>query len=177
MSRLRLSCPICHELELIVQTFRISSVIVPDVPDVVRDSPHLCVLAHLIQFFNRSRSGRKTQNDRAAALVESLPDHSDVGSAVRTTADAVHLNKINTPSGIEFSDGIVISLGLWLGRVRAKIVEVPGTGVGNICARIGCRGRSFDWYFVHDRLLGNTAQNVDTKLEHMSELQSHSFIS
>src|SRR5579863_328452 len=97
-------------LELVAKSFGIWAVIVPDVPNVVGDPPHLRVLPHLVELLHRRRARRKAKHDGSASLVQRLPDHANVVALIRMAADAIHFDQVNSPSRVQAGDGVVIGL-------------------------------------------------------------------
>ena len=73
----------------------------PSIPVIVGDAPHLRVLGHLGRVFHFRRPRRQAQHDWAARLPDGLGDLANLGRPVGVVADAVHLDVIEAPAGIE----------------------------------------------------------------------------
>jgi len=80
-------------------------------------------------------------------------------------ANAINLDEIDLPTGIEASDGIVISLPCRLARVDPVIVEIPGTGIRSIGSIPGLIVCAFNREIPLSRLFRNPAKNVDAQPE------------
>src|SRR6266576_2103716 len=87
--------------ELVSESLRVIDCAVPEVPNVVRDTPHLRVGAHFVGLLDGSGSWRETYNDRASGLPQSHTQHADVVAFVRTAADAIGLDQVHAPTGVE----------------------------------------------------------------------------
>src|SRR6202044_3638282 len=75
VSRLGFARPFVNVFKLVVEAFGIRAIVMPDIPDVVGDSPHLRVLPHLIQLFHWRGPGGKAEHNGSPGFVESLADH------------------------------------------------------------------------------------------------------
>ena len=165
VSRLRLPCPLRDVGKLISQTLRIIYGAVPQIPDVVRDAPHLGIFAHLFDLLQGCRPRRQTERNRPAGFGEGCAQHSNFIGFVGTAADAIHLDQVHVPTGVQLRNRIVVGLRSRLRTVNAVVVEVPGTGIGSVC-RVGrVERRSLDRQIFLHRLFRNAAQNMDAKFQ------------
>src|SRR6202034_4922919 len=92
MPRFGYAGPLGNIGKLVSHTLRIFDCAVPLIPDIVRDSPHLSILSHLLSSFPRRRTGRETKDDRPLGFVERLAKHANLIALVGSTADAINLD-------------------------------------------------------------------------------------
>src|SRR4030095_2395453 len=104
--------PLGNSRKLIAQSLGIVDIAVPEVPDVVGNAPHLRILSHLLRLLDRSGARTETLKDGPSRLSKGLTQHANVVTFVRTAANAIGFDEIDTPAGIELCDRIVISLSL-----------------------------------------------------------------
>src|SRR6185437_5340438 len=79
--------------------------------------------------------------------------------------DAVRLDEVDTPGGVEMGDGVVVRLAGWSIRVYAVVVGVPrarGVDVGGFC---GSMRRALDRQVTGHCLPRDTAQDVDPEFK------------
>jgi len=96
--------------KLILNASRKTLIAVPDVPHVVRDSPHLRILCHLVLLTRRRGSRRKTKNHSFARLLYRLAKHSNLVALIRMVRYAVDLYKVDVPGRIEPRKRVVVIL-------------------------------------------------------------------
>src|SRR5215470_13508765 len=157
--------PFGNARKLVAQTLWIVDRAVPKIPDIIRDTPHLRILAHLINFLDRGGARRQAQHHRSTRLCESETQHPNVVSPVGMTADAIGLDQIDAPTCIESSNRIVVCLGRWLACVCSKVIRIPGTKIFCVGSLSSVVGRVFDGQIFLDRLLRNSTKNVNSKLQ------------
>ena len=137
----------------------------PKVPNIIRDAPHLCILSHFLYFIERRRAGRETEYDWALGLAKSHAQYANFVAFVRTTADAVNFDEVNSPTGVELGNGVVVGLCSRLARINAVVVVVPWTGIVCVSRISRVVWRSCNGKIGFDCSPGNTAKNMNTKLQ------------
>src|SRR5258708_21608045 len=100
MTRAGKGRPLRRAGELILDTRGKLGVAVPEVPNIVRDAPHLRVLAYLRGFFQCCRSGRKAQNDWSPCLAECLTHHANLIALLGMIGNAIALQKVHAPTAV-----------------------------------------------------------------------------
>src|SRR5215471_9682977 len=110
----------------------------PEVPNVVRNAPHLSILADFFRLLERSGAGRKTQDDRPPVFAKrncvpkSVTDKANFVSLVGMVRDAIHFHEIHAPDGELLRERIVVRLSGGFGRVESKVERIPRASVGGI---------------------------------------------
>src|SRR5260370_31233428 len=92
MSRFASARPLGNVSKLVTEPFGIIGIVVPDVPNIVGNSPHLRILPHFIQPLDRRRPRGKAEYDGSPGLVQGLPDHANIIALIWMAADAIHFN-------------------------------------------------------------------------------------
>ena len=136
----------------------------PPIPVIVGDTPHLCVLRHFGRVFQLRRSRRQAQHNRPPRLLDRLGNLPYLRRPVRMVADAVHLDEVQPPAGIELQHRIVVSLPrrVVLDAPVALIPRARRIHVGRVCC-MKC-GPSNGHVVLH-RLARNPAHNMDAELQ------------
>ena len=139
----------------------------PAVPVIVGDAPHLRVLCDFGGVGELGRAGRKAEHDRAAGFADGFGDLANFGGAVGVVADAVDLDVVEAPVGVELEHGVVVGLaGCVVGD--APVALVPWAGGLLIGCVGGVEAGAGDGEILRDYLAGNSAHDVDAELEALS---------
>src|SRR5581483_8133335 len=147
--------------ELIGEALRVLDAAVPEVPDIVRDPPHLRVLAHFAGFFDWRGTRGETEHHGAAGFAQRRAEHANLVAPVGTAADAIHFDEVHAPGRVELRDGIVVGLGAGSFGADAVVVRIPRAGFRSV-GRIGSTiGRAGDREVRLDGFLRNAAQDVN----------------
>ena len=77
---------------------------------VVGDAPHLRVFGDFGGVIELGGAGRKAEHDGAAGFADGFGDLADFGGAVGMIADAVDLDVVEAPVGVELEHGVVVGL-------------------------------------------------------------------
>src|SRR4249920_1982113 len=77
--------------------------------------------------------------------------------------NAIDLEQVDAPVGVEFGDGIVVSLRGGRANFQAIVVSIPGARIGDVSGSFGaitgaCDGQVFSYGFFRD-----ATQNVDAE--------------
>ena len=113
------------------------------------------------------RTGRQAEHDRPAALPDRGRDHPDLRGLVRVVGDAIDLEEIDSPAGVEADRGIVE--GLASGIVAdAPIAVVPAAGVGSIGRVRRVKIASGDRRVLLDRAARNSTHDVNSELQSLA---------
>ena len=82
----------------------------PPIPVIVGDAPELRVFLHRDGVVELGWAGRKAEHDGSPGLADGLGDLANFSGAIRVVADAVDLDVIESPIGIELEHRVVIGL-------------------------------------------------------------------
>ncbi len=109
------------------------------VPEIIRDPPHIGVGLVVPGLVYDGRSGGQGQHDGTAAALNGSGQHTDfvLAGGLVIAADIVAFDEIYAPGGIQFQQGVIISLSR-RGILHAVHVRVPGAdggGDGHIVRR------------------------------------------
>ncbi len=125
--------PLAREYDLTLKALRevfCRVFLLPVVPEVVGDAPHLRVLAQLVDLVEGRGTGREAQHDGTARLSQRFAHHADL-IGLEGNGDAIDLKEIEAPARVQFGNGIVIGLRSCIG-LQAVVVRIPAAGVGGI---------------------------------------------
>ena len=131
---------------------------------VVGDAPHLRVFGDLGGVLELGGAGREAEHDGAAGFADGFGDLANLGGAVGVVGDAVDLEEVEAPGGVEAKHGVVVGLagGVVLDAPVAFVPRAGRCGVGGVN---GVEGRAGDGQIGGDDLAGNAADDVDAELE------------
>ena len=145
----------------------------PPVPEVICDSPHIGIPAQMLCLIQHGRSGRKAQDYRPSAGINSCPKHFYLVSSVGNSAliiwsailyaDIIYFDKIHSPGSIKLDNRIIIFLGSRFCSVHTVHICVPAADrerMGDIPGRIG---RPLYRCIFRHCLAGNSSHNMDAE--------------
>ncbi len=168
-SRLHIRRPGGQPVKLIQQTERILAFIwlvrkTPRVPMIVGDPPHLRVLCHLSRMLDLRRPRRKAQHNRPASLFDRRRNLPNLGRPVRMVRDAIDLDIVEPPPGVELQHRVVICLpGLII--LHAVVALIPRAGVGGVSRVRRVKTRPRDGQVLLHHLPRNPAHDMNAKLQ------------
>ena len=96
--------PLRNARKLVSKALRIVHRTMPEIPDIVRDTPHLRVFPHFGNLVEGRRSRRQAENNRTASLAQRGTQHANVIRLIGTATDAVCLDQIYVPPRVEPGD-------------------------------------------------------------------------
>ncbi len=106
----------------------------PSIPVIVGDAPELRVFLHRDGVVELGWAGRKAEHDGSSGFADGLGDLANFRGAIGVVADAVDLDVVESPIGIELEHRVVIGLAGG-GVAHSPIALIPGaggTGVGGV---------------------------------------------
>ena len=77
---------------------------------VIGDAPHLRVLCDLGGIGKLRGAGREAEHDGAAGFTDGFGDLANLSGAIGMVADAVDLDVVESPIGVELEHGVVVGL-------------------------------------------------------------------
>ena len=143
----------------------------PLVPEVICDTPKICIFFIVPCLFDQCRSRRERQHDVAPALLNRAVQHLNLmRRRIRIVwikvciADIITLDIVNTPLRVQIHNGIIVFLSACHIFPHAVHVWIPTADGGRVCNLI-CR----DICSQHRQMLvccdsRNPAHNVNAKL-------------
>src|SRR6185503_7141194 len=136
----------------------------PAVPVIVSDAPQLSVLGNFCSVFKLRRSGREAEHDWASGLANGFGDLPNFGGTVGMVADAVDLDVIEAPIGIEFQHGVVVSLACFV-VLDAPVALIPRAGRSQVGRVFRMELGAGNGQVLFDDLAGYSANDVDAESE------------
>src|SRR5437879_6429894 len=98
----------------------------PSVPDVIGYAPHLRVTPHFRRVRELGGAGRQAEHDRPSGLRDCRSNLADLAFLVRVIGDAIDLEEVESPRGVELQHRIVIRLA-GSAVAHSIIAVIPGT--------------------------------------------------
>jgi len=77
---------------------------VPEVPDVVGDTPHLRIGAHFVDLLDGAAPGERLRTSAVRFFRRAILSMRDVVALYGRAADAIGLDQVHAPTGIEPGD-------------------------------------------------------------------------
>ena len=146
--------------------------ILPFVPQVVGDAPHVGVLRIVPRLLDQRRARRKRQHDVPPAVQDRVVQVLDLGAAavgrVRVhvgVGDVVALDEIDAPRRIHGDQVVVIRLRPGVPGAHAVHVGVPAADAGRVGQVGGRVGRAVHGQAAVRRRARDAAHDVDAELE------------
>ena len=140
------------------------------IPEVVGDSPHICILTIEVMLLHNCRSGRKTEYHISSALFNSLMKHFDflfAGFCIHP-ADIITFDKIHSPGCVQLQQRVIVFLSPffpWIYTVHIRIPIADGIGIRNL---IGSKLSTLNLGTHICSPAGNPPHNMDTKFQSQS---------
>ena len=157
-------CPARQARKLAAHALRIGLAAVPEIPHVVGNPPHVRVAAQLSERGKGRGSRRETEHHRPARGAHCARKHADFGAGVWMAGNAIRLDEIDMPGGVQARDGVVVGLAGGIGG-HTVVVGVPGTGRIGRRGLAGAVGGAGDRQILPNGLPGDAAQDVDAEPE------------
>jgi len=151
--------------------------IFPAVPEIVGNAPHIGVFAQVVRLFHHGRSGRKTQHNIAAAMLNCCGDHFDFFSAgivvilIDTAvnhADVIYLDEIDAPRSVQLEQRVVIGLCADGNGIKTVHIRVPGADRSRVSNITRMNTGTLDGYVFCNRLTRNAAHDVNAEFQSLA---------
>ena len=151
--------------------------IFPAVPEIVGNAPHIGVFAQVVRLFHHGRSGRKTQHNIAAAMLNCCGDHFDFFSAgivvilIDTAvnhADVIYLDEIDAPRSVQLEQRVVIGLCADGNGIKTVHIRVPGADRSRVSNITRMNIGTLDGYVFCNRLTRNAAHDVNAEFQSLA---------